>query len=71
MSARSGHEAFELPEITRHDLARFVKEGRRLRAEQFDRLFRSAGRGIARLVRGAVTLPASPRPAQGDAGNAA
>ena len=34
--------AAELPEITRADIARFVKEGRRRRAEETDKLFRSA-----------------------------
>jgi hypothetical protein len=70
MSARPAHKAFELPEITRHDRARFVKDARRLRAEQFDRLFRSAGRGLARLSRGVVALVASPRPVQGGTGKA-
>ena len=57
--------AAELPEITRADIARFVKEGRRLRAEETDKLFRSAGRGIARLGRALATPPAASRPAQG------
>ena len=48
--------AAELPELTRADIARFVKEGRRRRAEETDKLFRSAGRGIVRLSR-AVTQP--------------
>jgi hypothetical protein len=43
--------AAELPEITRADIARFVKEGRRRRAEETDKLFRSAGRSIVRLGR--------------------
>ena len=49
--------AAELPEITRADIARFVKEGRRRRAEETDKLFRSAGRGIVRLSRAVMALP--------------
>ncbi|MFZ1430973.1 MAG: hypothetical protein WAS21_29950 [Geminicoccaceae bacterium] len=40
-----------LPDITRRDRARFVKEARRLRAAELDRLFRAAGRGVVRLGR--------------------
>ena len=57
--------AAELPEITRADIARFVKEGRRRRAEETDKLFRSAGRGIVRLGRALATPLAASRPAQG------
>lgn len=39
----------ELPEISRHDRARYVGLARRLRAEQLDRLFAAAGRRLARL----------------------
>jgi hypothetical protein len=46
-----------LPEITRADIARFVEEGRRRRAEETDKLFRSAGRGITRLGRAVMVLP--------------
>jgi hypothetical protein len=49
--------AAELPEITRADIARFVKEGRRRRAEETDKLFRSAGRSIVRLGRAVMALP--------------
>ena len=49
--------AAELPEITRADIARFVKEGRRRRAEETDKLFRSAGRNIVRLGRAVMALP--------------
>jgi hypothetical protein len=49
--------AAELPEITRADIARFVKEGRRRRAEETDKLFRSAGRGITHLGRAVMALP--------------
>ena len=41
----------ELPDITRQDRVRFVKEGRRRRAEEIDKLLRAAGNGIARLGR--------------------
>lgn len=43
-----------LPDISRADRARFVKEARRLRAEQFDRLLLAAARGVARLWRTAT-----------------
>ena len=49
--------AAELPEITRADIARFVKEGRRRRAEETDKLFHSAGRSIVRLGRAVMALP--------------
>lgn len=39
----------ELPRVSRQDIARFVKEGRRLRAAEIDKLARRAGRGLARL----------------------
>ena len=47
----------ELPDITRADIARFVKEGRRRRAEETDRLFRSIGHGLARMLRAVAALP--------------
>ena len=47
----------ELPEISRHDRARFVKEARRLRAAQFDRLFAAVTRRLAWPGR-AVVRPA-------------
>lgn len=40
-----------LPDITRRDRARFVKEARALRAAEIDRLFRAIGRGLASLAR--------------------
>lgn len=49
-----------LPDITRRDRARFVKEARRLRAAELDRLFRAAGRGVARLGR-ALSAPLTRR----------
>jgi hypothetical protein len=57
--------AAELPEITRADIARFVKEGRRRRAEAQAELLRSAGRGIARLGHALVTLVTTPRSVHG------
>ncbi len=38
-----------LPEISRRDRAYFVREARRLRAAELERLFRAAGRGFARV----------------------
>ena len=57
--------AAELPEITRADIARFGKEGRRLRAEETTKLLRSAGRGIVRLGRAPATPLAAARPTRG------
>ncbi len=47
----------ELPEITRADIARFVKEGRRRRVEESDKLFRAIGRGTVRMLRTVAALP--------------
>jgi hypothetical protein len=47
--------AAELP--SRAEIARIVKEGRRRRAQETDKLFLSAGRGIVRLGRAAMALP--------------
>jgi hypothetical protein len=47
----------ELPEITRADIARFVKEGRRRRTEETDKLFRAIGRGTVRILRAVAALP--------------
>ncbi len=47
----------ELPEITRADIARFVKEGRRRRTEETDKLFRTIGHGLARMPRAMAALP--------------
>ena len=41
--------AVELPRVSRQDIARYVKEGRRLRNAEIDKLARKAGRGLARL----------------------
>jgi hypothetical protein len=60
MSATPDHDPFGLPEITRRDRARFVKEARQLRAEQFDRLFRSAGRWLARQLGRLPQRPIAP-----------
>jgi hypothetical protein len=57
------HLEIELPAITRRDRARFVKEARRLRAEEAAKLFRAIGRGLARLGRALTTTSASHRPA--------
>lgn len=45
MSAEPVHRrtTYTLPDITRHDRARYVREARRLRAEEFDRVFRRLG----------------------------
>ncbi len=40
-----------LPDSTRRDRADLVKEARRLRAAEFERLFRVAGSGFARAGR--------------------
>lgn len=41
--------AAELPRVSRADIARYVKEGRRLRNAEIDKLARKAGRGLASL----------------------
>ncbi|MFO1047657.1 MAG: hypothetical protein U1E52_07135 [Geminicoccaceae bacterium] len=54
---------WRLTDVTRPDRARFVKEARRLRNQQIDRLLRSAGHGLARLwpvPRRATPLSGSP-----------
>jgi hypothetical protein len=51
MSAAPTRLSPELPEITRRDRARFVKEARRRRAQELDKLLRAVGRGLARLGR--------------------
>jgi hypothetical protein len=56
-----GYEPFEPPDITRHDRARFVKEARRLRAAEIDKLLSILGRGIARLA-GRATKPGTATP---------
>ena len=48
--ARGTPAAVELPRVSREDIARYIKEGRRLRNEEIDKLLRSAGRGLARLA---------------------
>jgi hypothetical protein len=50
---------FELPDVTRQDLARFVKEARQRRAAETDKLLRAAGRGIARLGRAVLARAAA------------
>lgn len=49
-----------LPDISRRDRAQFVKEARRLRAAEVDRLFRAAGHGIVLLGR-ALSAPLARR----------
>ena len=44
---RDGFPA-ELPRITVRDLAAYAREGKRLRDEEIAKLFRAAGRGLAR-----------------------
>jgi hypothetical protein len=56
MSAAPTRFSSELLEITRRDRARFVKEARRRRAQELDKLFRAVGYGLARLGR-ALTSP--------------
>jgi hypothetical protein len=51
-----------LPEFTRRDRARSVKEARRLRAAETDKLFRAVGRGIAQLGRASTSPVATRRP---------
>lgn len=55
MNLSHTHELSELPQITRRDRARFVKEARRLRAAEIDKLLSTIGRGVARLSRTLVT----------------
>ena len=62
MSATPTRFSSELPEITRRDRARFVKEARRLRAAELDKLFRAVGRGLARLGRALISPVAARRP---------
>jgi hypothetical protein len=47
----------ELPDITRTDIARFVKEGRRRRVEETDKLLRAIGGGTVRMLRAVAALP--------------
>ncbi len=51
MSTKHTHEVFatDLPRVTRHDLARLVMEGKRLRSAEIDKLSHSMGRGMVRL----------------------
>ena len=70
MSTQPSHDVFASPAITRRDRARFVKQARRRRAEEADKLFSFLGRRLARLGRALATLPALPRSAQGGAGQA-
>jgi hypothetical protein len=62
----------ELPTVSPAEIARIIKDAPRMRAEAQAALLRSAGRGIARLVRALVTQlgVATPRPIQGGMKNA-
>jgi hypothetical protein len=60
----------ELPTVSPAEIARFIKQGERMRAEAQAELLRSTGRGIARLGRTLVMLLAAPRPTQGGMKNA-
>ena len=62
MNLSHTHELSELPQITRRDRARFVKEARRLRAAETDKLFRAVGRGLARLGRALISPAAARQP---------
>jgi hypothetical protein len=70
MSAQPTPDVFALPEITRRDRARFVKEARQRRAAEMDKLFASLGRHLARLGRAWATPPAPSEPDRGGAGRA-
>lgn len=52
------------PDISRADRARFVKEARRLRAQEIDRLLLAVGRGLARLWRAALPSGVGHRPSE-------
>ena len=60
----------ELPMISRVEIAHFIKQGERMRAEAQAELLRSAGRGLARLGHALVTLLATARSTQGGMKNA-
>jgi hypothetical protein len=68
MGVQPTREVLKLADLTRRDIARMVKEGRQLRDREMDKLFRAAGRGIARLgcaVRGRgghASAPTRPTP---------
>ena len=49
----------ELPVITRRDIDAYIREGKRLRAEETNKLLRAAGRGLARLGRAVAGLAGS------------
>jgi hypothetical protein len=56
MSTTHSREAspYVLPEITRQDRAWFVKEARRRRNEELDKLFSAFGRAVVRFTRALV-----------------
>lgn len=45
-----------LPVVTPREIAAYVRQGGRLRDEEISKLLRAAGRGLARLARGAAGL---------------
>ncbi len=55
----------ELRTVSSAEIARIIKDARRMRAEAEVELFRSAGRGIARLGHALVTLVTTPRSVHG------
>jgi hypothetical protein len=55
----------ELRSVSSAEIARIIKDARRMRAEAEVELFRSAGRGIARLSYALVMLVTTPRSAHG------
>lgn len=62
MTANPTPYTYALPDLTRRDRAYFVREAHRLRAVQFDRLFRA----VRRIVSGSLTTlltGAEPQPA--------
>ena len=50
----------ELPTVSPAEIARFIKQGERMRAEAQAELLRSAGRGIARLGHALAALVTTP-----------
>ncbi len=55
----------ELRTVSSAEIAWIIKDARRMRAEAEVELFRSAGRGIARLGHALVTLVTTPRSTHG------
>jgi hypothetical protein len=53
-----------LPDVSRADRARFVREARRLRAQEIDRLLLAVGGVLARLWRASLPRAFGHRPSQ-------